>query len=483
MVRTLFLFIVLDLSKRGAYDVHVMCASTTLEVISSFLQNPSDTEEETAEESPPCSLSGIPSLYTGLEQESDESPNADTLVDMETIWGQVDLQNNALLPRLKKLIRRLNKVTDGEDSAEVIRLLDMGDMESEEEEQPSEEEDIEQDGESMEEGSAASNLDEQDENSDEEDLDEDARRIRERMKKAMASMNDDSQESDQDSKTERLKDITSKCAELESMLDPTREEMHDGFFDLHEMEAFADEEEEMLPDDAYGTEMPDDGEFGGKKTSKSKKRVLPHIKARKGQEDSDSEVNSDDEDSDDGLTKRFKPNSIRRKKYRADDEVEALYELYNDKQEDEFDDSDEEREGFAPEDMTAADFFGKPDKKLIERYKSQQLEGAGKAAAKGGLEFDDADSWDNHNFAEDGEDWKCDNHDDEAMGGEGSEEDEDPPEEDESGDDNQPDKFSGHALQSKKLEQHTLRRHHLTVGIEHRCGHQRGGLLFLCYSG
>lgn len=102
---------------------------------------------------------------------------------METIWGQVDLQNNALLPRLKKMIRKLVKSVDGDE----IRLLDMGDGMSEEEEDmddgddDSDEEDINE----SEEGSVASNLDENgnSEDDDEEEMDEDAKRIRERMEK------------------------------------------------------------------------------------------------------------------------------------------------------------------------------------------------------------------------------------------------------------------------------------------------------------
>lgn len=96
---------------------------------------------------------------------------------METIWGQVDLQNNTLLPRLKKAIRKLGKGSEEDD----IKLLDMGEL-SEEESANSDE-----DGDGESEGSAASNLeDDQAENEFEDDGDEeddDARRIRERMEK------------------------------------------------------------------------------------------------------------------------------------------------------------------------------------------------------------------------------------------------------------------------------------------------------------
>ena len=102
---------------------------------------------------------------------------------METIWGQVDLQNNALLPRLKKMIRKLVKSVDGDE----IRLLDMGDGMSEEEEDMDDGDDDsgKEDINESEEGSVASNLDENEdsEDDDEEEMDEDAKRIRERMEK------------------------------------------------------------------------------------------------------------------------------------------------------------------------------------------------------------------------------------------------------------------------------------------------------------
>jgi len=113
----------------------------------------------------------------------DESQDTSTLVEVETIWGQVDLQNNALLPRLKKLIRKLTKVTDSESVEHEIRLLNMGDFSDEEERETDENSEME--GES-EEGSVDSNLYEQNENDDESkdgEMDDVARRIRERMEK------------------------------------------------------------------------------------------------------------------------------------------------------------------------------------------------------------------------------------------------------------------------------------------------------------
>eukprot|EP00804_Cyclotella_cryptica_P031322 CCRYP_011121-RB/>CCRYP_011121-RB protein AED:0.17 eAED:0.17 QI:182/1/1/1/1/1/3/44/904 len=445
----------------------------------------SEEDHKNQKESLPCSLSGLHSLYTGMEtpqhEATDNTPGSSNLVDIETIWGQVDLQNNALLPRLRKLIKKLAKSSPqdaggGEVASNEIRLLDMSAMESNDENSDdasgSEEND---DGDSVDEGSAASNLDEEEgdqshESDEEDELDDDARRIRERMKKAMADMGesgDDFSEDEEDevtSKSEQLKAITAKAKEMEeSIIDPTRDEMRDGFFDLHEMEAFADEEEEYLPDEAYGAETDDqegfddsDGEVNGKKKKKNKKKVLPHIRDRLGESDSDSDENSEDEDGDDELTKRFKPNTVRRKKYRADDEVEALYELYNDKQDDEYDGSDVEEES-AVENMTAVDIFGKPDEKLIQSYKSKHPAGTAKSLDKGGEDFDETDSWDDHGFGEDGADWKDDGDEDDGVGPEESEEEEEPDDDEEASDGNRPDKLSSHALQSKKLEQYTLR--------------------------
>jgi U3 small nucleolar RNA-associated protein MPP10 len=444
-----------------------------------------DDDPANQEESLPCSLSGLHSLYTGVEspqhEKSNNSPGSSNLVDIETIWGQVDLQNNALLPLLKKLTRKLAKHADsGEVGASEIRLLDMSAMSSDDEQgdgvSDSEGND---DEENVDEGSAASNLDEEDgdqshesDDDDDEELNDDARRIRERMKKAMADMDDSGDDFSEDEKdeatlkAEQLKTITAKAKEMEeSIIDPTREEMRDGFFDLHEMEAFADEEEEYLPDEAYGAEMENeegfddsDDKVNGKKKQKNKKKMLPHIRDRMGESDSDSDENSDDENSEDELTKRFKPNTVRRKKYRADDEVEALYELYNDKLDDDYDQSDDEEE-FAVENITAVDFFGKPDEKLIEHYKSNHREGAGKGIEKGGQGFGETDSWEDHNFGEDGADWKDNDDEDEVDGPEESEEEEEEPDDDEEEaiGDGEPHKLSSHGLQSKKLEQYTLR--------------------------
>lgn len=161
------------------------------------------------------------------------------------------------------------------------------------------------------------------------------------------------------------------------------------------------------------------------------------------------------------------------------------------------DDSDDDDNAKAPVDastMTAADFFGKPDKDLIKRYKEEQKGGGNKGVKKnkgfddddeeedGGkngkkgkkkatLSFrddDDADSWDEHNFEEGGMDWKegdgddDDDVDDDDVGeGEDDIEDEQMIGKDEEGDDGDEDsgenkKLSAHEIQSEKLRKQTL---------------------------
>jgi hypothetical protein len=318
----------------------------------------------------PCSLSGLSSLYTGNHQSNTiNNDDATCVVDAETIWGQVDLQNQVLMSRLKKMIKKLSKRVgssnnDDDDDENVLRILHTnGSMIDSDDEGEDEGDDGDEE---MSQGSAASNYelkgeddegegsDENDYDSDEENDDDDndeRRHIRDRMEKAMAEMSDDEEdimgqdkEAEDDNniielfsksprrKTQTMEDDSDTDVDTnhEDTLDPTREDLRDGFFDLHEMEAFADEEEEMLPDDAYGEEDPEDDAMEAKKGKGKKKAILPHVRDRLGidsEDDGDDVENegSGDED-DDPLSKRFQPTSVRRKKYRADDEVEALCE-------------------------------------------------------------------------------------------------------------------------------------------------------------
>jgi hypothetical protein len=329
-------------------------------------------EAEEKYDDEPCSLSGLSSLYTGNHQSNTiNNDDATCVVDAETIWGQVDLQNQVLMSRLKKMIKKLSKrvgSSNNDDDERVIRILHTSGsmMDSDDEDEDEEEEDGDEE---MSQGSAASNYelkgeDDEGEGTDEHDYDSDEdndgdanderRRIRDRMEKAMEEMSDDDEdimgqdkEAEDDNniielfskssrrKTQTMEDDSDTDVDTnhEDTLDPTREDLRDGFFDLHEMEAFADEEEEMLPDDAYGEEDPEDDAMEAKKGKGKKKAILPHVRDRLGidsDDDGDDVENEgsgdEDDEDDDPLSKRFQPTSVRRKKYRADDEVEALCE-------------------------------------------------------------------------------------------------------------------------------------------------------------
>lgn len=176
----------------------------------------------------PSTLSGLSSLFTGQAEESLGDESAGAGVDFETIWGQVDLQNTALLPMLKKMTRKLAKRAIDEDSnqSDLIRLLDGG----------SDSEDEQDGGESP----VASELDDDagDYDDDNHSEDSDARRIRERMEKTMADMDDmDEMEDgfgDLEEKNvvvngheDKLATIRAKVSALEDAIDPTREDMRD----------------------------------------------------------------------------------------------------------------------------------------------------------------------------------------------------------------------------------------------------------------
>ena len=180
--------------------------------------------------------------------------------------------------------------------------------------------------------------------------------------------------------------------------------LHDGFFNLQEMEAFADEEEEYLPQDAFGEVKPDDDE-------KADKRSF-HQKQRDGDVDGDSDV--DEEEEDEGADLLFRnETTVRRRRYRQDDEVEALYKLYDAAPEDENDGDDGDDGETDAVNMTAADLFGKPSEKFYQRWNSK-----GKKDEK---KDDDEDSWNDYDFEQAGHDEKKGwNNDHSASGSEES---------------------------------------------------------------
>ena len=337
-----------------------------------------DTEDDEDEYS--CPLSGIAELYTGdssEEKDNDIDNNDDNnqfMVDAETLFNQVDIQSTALVTKVKKILRSLSKKIDktGQDS---VRLLNMEEMASEAEEEENDQNNV---------GNEA--IDDEDDVTSSED--EETRRIRERMERSMAEMDGMSDEDDSEDDVEDENKEVSDASEIrEEEVDPSREELFDGFFDLHEMEKFADEEEEMLPDDAFGEERQEDEPL------EVRKKALPHLRGREGNEDS-----SDEEDDEfNQLEKRVEPSNVRRKRYRGDDDINALEGMYDNK---EFSD-DEDNDNDDVINMTAADFFG-PPKKPSKEF----LQYAKNANKTKNVSFEDDDSWNDHDFSADGDNWR-----------------------------------------------------------------------------
>jgi U3 small nucleolar RNA-associated protein MPP10 len=159
--------------------------------------------------------------------------------------------------------------------------------------------------------------------------------------------------------------------------------MKDGFFDLHDMEDFADEEEDYLPQVSYSKT---ESEKKQKKAQVTENKSF-HQKQRDGDLLRRSDEDDDDDESFDGNYEEDE-DPITRNKYRDDEDVEALYSMYQGGRED-------DREAEEAANMTAADFFGKPSAKHMERYKAQK--------AKEEIKGDD-DSWGEYDFEQEGND-------------------------------------------------------------------------------
>mmetsp|Transcript_12395 Transcript_12395/g.24584 ORF Transcript_12395/g.24584 Transcript_12395/m.24584 type:complete len:666 (+) Transcript_12395:131-2128(+) len=162
-----------------------------------------------------------------------------------------------------------------------------------------------------------------DDAADEDAPDEETLRIRERMERAMVEMDSSDSDSEADSEGEEQGDESSLPSPTSSGEDgdPMGNPMRDGFFDVNHMEDWADEEERLH----YRPE---------KKSTKRK--------------DSAGYNSSEEEDED-------------KRAERDDDEMDVLARLYDD---DEGGDSEDEYNN-----LTAEDFFGKPDVKSMQRYK------------------------------------------------------------------------------------------------------------------
>ena len=315
-------------------------------------------------------LSGLTELFLPPDME----PNDTDLP--ETIFGQVDLQNTSLKKLIRKSTKRLAESTGN------IRILDMGIMESDDDKSDDggEDDDSNNNSDDQREGRENEHDTSHDDNDDDEE--EVERRMRERMERAMEDMEDED-ESLGDEVMVDIKTGPSKKEKDEDIYDPIAEDMKDGFFDLNEMEEFADEEEDYLPEEAFG-QPTDDENIENKKNSKKSF----HQKQRDGDFDSDdSENNERDDDDFDDLYEEVK--EVKRKQYRDQEDIDALYSLYQEAN------SDDENDAVA--NMTAADYFGAPKKEYIERYKKKH---PSKKNSKQSGEFDDDDddSWGDYDF-------------------------------------------------------------------------------------
>lgn len=316
-------------------------------------------------------LSGLSNLFIPESITTDNDDGDTPMLDAETLWGQVELQNNALNRLLKKSIKRLAK------APEDIVVLDMGQLDSD---------DNSDDGGSEQSGQRNGTSEDSDDNDTEEE-DEEAKRIRLRMERTMKEMESDqdgSETDDDNSEEDETDDVrqNEQGDEEEDAYDPIAEEMKDGFFDLHEMEAFADEEEDYLPDEAYGQPEP-------KKAVTNKEKKSFHQKQRDGDL---LERSDDEEDEDDMYEGDVEP--VRRKKYRDAEDIDALFKLYKSGEGGEDSDGDDSDDEDDVINMTAADFFGQPAKEYMERYKAKK--------AKEEIK-DDNDSWGEYDFENDSE--------------------------------------------------------------------------------
>jgi U3 small nucleolar RNA-associated protein MPP10 len=315
-----------------------------------YLQLDTKRSEEDFENSTTMgALSGLPELYL-----SPDMPAHDQDLP-ETVYGQLDLQNTALLKLVRKSTKKLGKATNE------IRVLDISLMDDGS---------ISDGNGSDDDGADSSQEENEAENSsDQDEEDDEARRMRERMERAM----DDMEDEDEEKSSQGDKASTKKEEEEDRPYDPIAEDMKDGFFDLNEMEDFADEEEEYLPEEAFG--QPEENE----QRKKKKPTKSFHQRQRDGEMDDGSE---DDGDDFDDLYEDVK--EVKRKQYREQEDIDALHSLYTDQHTDDSDAADAAN-------MTAADFFGQPRKDYIARYKRNHPP----SKAEHG---DDDDSWGDYDF-------------------------------------------------------------------------------------
>jgi len=339
-----------------------------MKLLNHQLKQTTSTGEEESEEDEDDENTNFLYPFSGLEKLYISNSKDDDF--LELLWSQVDLQNQSLLPRLKSAFKKKKKSqnnsnNDEDSDAEVVEapvLMKISDSDSEEESDESSQSD----------GSSQSIS----ENEDEESEDEETKRIRQRMERSMLDMDDmddGEEEESYDSENEDIQDNKIKKKKNKKKVedfDPAAEELNDGFFDLNDMEDFADEEEDF--------HLFDDGDDNG-----------------------------DDDDDDDGSEEEKKEGGDfkRKKKYREEEDIDALHSMYTDNFDEEEEDDDDEVD---PAELTAADFFGQPNKKYHGRFKFVNGKfirtDKKKNVEESGMKNDLDESWDKSAEKEDEED-------------------------------------------------------------------------------
>ena len=284
--------------------------------------------------------------------------------DGETIYGQIDLLNVELMKALRKSLKWLTQVVNENPKQlkhkPIVRLVDLSAIH--EEDQSETKSDKEKNSEEEHEDESSSNV----ASSEGDSEDEVQRRIQQRMERSMQGF--DISE-DKDVKYEDDDEQSSNVDEVD-MVDPAAEELNDGFFDIAEMEGFADEEEDIHMPALYGEQVEEEGDSDSD-SDDSEEGDGGHI-------DSNAEPESDILFS--GRSTSANKSKSKRK-YRSEEDINALTNMYGDVTEDDKEDA---------ANMTAVDFFGQPNQKYL-----------GKNSFKRGPSNDDQDeidSWDDHDF-------------------------------------------------------------------------------------
>jgi U3 small nucleolar RNA-associated protein MPP10 len=300
-----------------------------------------------ARQKPEKSISDLPSLVLAAD-ESGAGGSGPLFHRAETVWGQIaHVQSGPLRSLVENSLLRLGNTQGEASNLELqVRLLDEGGMSLDGDDQTSTGQGVTTRGgriekaEEEEEGRVAN---------------EETKRIRARMVRVMNDMDGDRAGSDAELSNSPVRAnengdgrYCNDDGDDESLLDPAVQELNDGIFDFHEMEAFADEEEEYLPDSAFGGETPD---------AAIKARSL-HARLRDGGSPSADDEDRDDEDPGSLL---FYSDIQRRRKYRDDEDIDALHKLYESRQTENDDDDDSVLH------MTALEMFGAPNTKYFKK--------------------------------------------------------------------------------------------------------------------